>query len=908
VDHQVRPKPAVDAAPASQAVHDADSGLMATKLARPLLPPGYLPRPTVDALLDAGTRGPVTLVSAGAGWGKTMAVAAWATARPDVGPVAWVSLDATDNSPRTFWSYVVGALRAATTPPPGNPLAHLVPGLGRDQESLRRLVAGLERLPDPVVLVLDDLHLVDDPGVLADLAILLRLPVRQLRLVLLTRTDPTLPLHRLRVAGQLVEVRSADLALSTADAEALLAGDGVRLGPGEADLLVGRTEGWPVGLRLAALFLGRDEPGHRAADFGGNDHAVVEYLAEEVLARHPPAMNEFLMRTSVAERVNASLARELTGQTRGQQHLEELAASNTFVIGLGPGREWFRYHALLRQMLVHRLAVESPDLVPELHRRAARWFGAHGQPLEALRHAADAQDWPLVGRLLVEQALPLALSAERAALDQVLARVPEERLADSPELGLVAATRLLFAARYIELQPHLVRVSQQLSAIEPEDATAARIGLLLFRTALCRAVGDIPAVVETATRALELLSGPGTALPAARGYRATALANVGTGLLWSGRLVEADRALADGLAEAGGTLDAARVNMLAHLALSAAVAGRLGEAERLGSSAIQLAQDRGWSPMAQEAAAHLALSVVYLQRHDHDEALGALASGRAAAVFERAPRCAMELFQARIDGDEGRVDSARAQLAQLRRGLGDWQPPRLLARWLRAAEAEVELTAGDPAAALERVRLDRPEDVAELLLSERLLRARALLDLADAHGAQEALAPLYDVDLEPRASVELWVLTALAADRLREDRRATDALRRALLAAEPEGIRRPFLIWGQGQLPRLLERATVLQPAVRGFVEELELARAGAGTGDRAGAMPGERDRVALTDRELSVLQYLPSMMTYPEIAAQLFVSVNTVKSHLRHLYAKLEVVNRRQAVLRARELGLLEP
>ena len=192
-----------------------------------------------------------------------------------------------------------------------------------------------------------------------------------------------------------------------------------------------RTEGWPAGLRLAALFLTRDQPGHAAADFGGDDHAVVEYLAEEVLARHPPTCERFLLRTSVAERLDASLAEALTDEIRSQQHLEDLAASNTFVVGLGPGRTWFRYHALLRQMLRHRLSVESPDVVPDLHRRAARWFSDHGEPLEALRHAAEAQDWGLMGRLLVTQALPLALSAERAGLGLALARIPTQQLASS---------------------------------------------------------------------------------------------------------------------------------------------------------------------------------------------------------------------------------------------------------------------------------------------------------------------------------------------------------------------------------------------------------------------------------------------------------------------------------------------
>ena len=677
------------------------------------------------------------------------------------------------------------------------------------------------------------------------------------------------------------------------------------LGPGDAELLVDRTEGWPAGLRLAALFLARGEPGRGPADFGGDDHAVVEYLVEEVLARYDPQAQQFLLRTSVAERLNASLAEELSGQPHGQQHLEELAASNTFVVGLGSNGAWFRYHALLRQMLRHRLSVEAPDVVPELHRRAARWFSDQGQPVEALHHAADAQDWNLLGHLLVTEALPLVLSVDRAALGAVLARIPTHRLADTPELALAAAARLLLANRFADLEPHLQRARSQPGSSDPDVAAGTRIGLLLFSIAVARARGDNAVVVASATRALDELSDQGMTLPASHGYRAVALANLGTGQLWAGLLAESEQTLTDALAEAEGTaLDATRVNMLSHLALGHAVSGRLRTAHELASQATRIVEQRGWAPMVQVATAHLAMAIVHLQRNELDLALGSLADGRPLAAMDRSPGFAVALFQIRIDAARGRLAAARAQLARLHRDLDAWRPPPLLERWLRVTEAEVDLAAGEPSAALGRLPLDRLEDEGRLLVSERLLRARALLDLADPHGADQVLAPLGDAELGPRASVELGVLTAVAADRLREDRRAGEALRRALVAAEPEGVRRPFVAWGQEPLPRLLARAKGLHPSTRQFVEELETG--GSAATAASGSVAAQT--IPLTDREMSVLQYLPSMMTYPEIAAELFVSVNTVKSHLRHLYSKLEVANRRQAVNRARELGLLEP
>lgn len=883
----------------------ADLALLRTKLAVPRVPAGYLPRPDVARLLDIGTAGPLTLVSAGAGWGKTLAVAAWAGSNPRSGAVAWVSLDSSDNHAQTFWSYVLGALRTATALAPTNPLARWAPGLGGDEQFLSRLQAGVEQLSQPVVLVLDDFHHVDDPGVLGSLAALTSRRLPQFRLVLITRSDPALPLSRLRVAGDLVEIRAVDLALTATHAAAMVAHDGVVLGPGAAEVLVDRTEGWPAGLRLAAMFLARDLPGHRPEDFGGNDQAVVGYLAEEVLARHPPEVQQFLMRTSVAEQLNASLAQALTGEPHAQKHLVGLAASNSFVVGLGPGQVWYRYHALLRQTLLHRLSVEAPAELPVLHSRAAIWFSGHGKPLQALHHAAEAQDWALMGRLLVTQALPLAVSVERAALDQVLSRIPTSALHDSPELAVAAATRLLYADRLLDIEPHLRRAHEQPPNADPVVAAGTRIALSGFAMPVARARGDNDALIATAARVLDEVTDAGSVLPAAGGYRATALANIGTGMVWAGRLTQARHYLSAGLQEAeGSSLDATRINMLSHLALAAAVADQLSTAERFATQAIELVEQRGWAPLIQAGSAHLALAIVHLQRGQVQASRRSLAEGLRVAAADRCPSCAMAMFEVRVDASTGSVDAAQRKLVRLRHEMANWDPPRLLARWQRITHAEVDLAAGDPAAALARVSRVQPQDQDSALVPERLVRARALLQAGDPSGADETLALLRRPGLRNRSRVERLLLTALVADRLRKDGRATQAAHRALSAAEPEGIRRPFLLWEPDHVPRLLERVRLLHPDMRPFIDSLTDSRL-ATASDAAGA---NTTSVSLTDRELSVLQYLPTMMTYPEIGADLFVSVNTVKSHLRHLYAKLEVANRRQAVVRGRELGILEP
>lgn len=879
----------------------ADHNLLTTKLARPRVPSTYVGRPRIVEMLDHGTRKPLTVVSAGAGWGKTLATASWAASSPAVGPVAWLSLDESDNDPRSFWSYLVAAIRSAVEVPRGNPLAGLEPRLGSEDDTLRRLVAGLARLPMPVVVVLDDFQLINHPTVLSGLSELLRRPPAQLRLVLLTRADPALALQRLKLKDELAEIRARDLAFGVAEAAALLAADGVAVDLDGTRLLVERTEGWPVGLRLAAFFLKGDGPGRTPADFAGDDQAVTDYLAEEVFESQPPELQQFLLRTSVAERLSGGLAQVLTDDPRSRRFLELLERSNAFVVGLGSDRQWYRYHPLLREMLHHRLTVDEPQILPELQRRAALWFAANGQPIEALRHAAEAADWQLLGRLFVTHAAPLMVSAERAAVVALLARIPADRLADGAELAVAAAAMRMHAGRFQDMQPHLELAAAQLGATSPESRIGTSIAIHLFSTAVARLRGDIAGLITASSEALEELSGPGVALPAADQYRAVALSALGTGLLWSGSLDEAEARLREGLEIATATrLEAARINMLAHLGLAATLSGRLREGFAYAAKAVELVDARGWEPLTQASTAYLALAMVHVQWNNVDEAQSLLAQSRAAATTDRAPRYALGLTQARLDASLGRVEAAREQLARLHREAGPWRPTVFLERWQAIAEAEVDLAAGDPRAAM--TRIGTPADDQPPFAREWVCLAAALL--ADGHPqqAEEILSPLRHQTNDRSAAVEVWLLTTLAADRLRADNRAAEALGHALDAARQEGVRRPFLVVDTERLPRLLTRLEQVDPGATGFVDEL---LADMGMVRSQGAL-ADAPAEALTDRELSVVRYLPTMMTNAEIASELFVSVNTVKAHLKRIYTKLGVTSRRQAVHRAHALGLL--
>jgi LuxR family maltose regulon positive regulatory protein len=872
--------------------------LLATKLARPRIPPSYVARPQLARVLDTGTEGPVTVVSGGAGWGKTLTTAAWAAAEPAVGPVAWLSLDETDNEPRAFWRYVLEALRTAVSVPPGNAMAGLDLVLGREDENLRRLTAGIAELPVPIVLVMDDFHHVQDPGVLTGMASLVRRPLPQLRLVLLTRSDPALPLHRLRVSGELTEIRGRDLAFTVSEAASLLAEDGVAVAPDQAELLVERTEGWPAGLRLAALFLRRPDHERSVVDFAGDDRAVSDYLWEEVLASQSDEMQQFLMWTSIAQRMSGGLADALTGGSRGQHLLETLEASNAFVVGLGSDRHWFRYHPLMREMLQHQLGVADATLAPGLHRRAAEWFAADGHPVEALRHAMAAGDWALFGRLFVNQAAPLVVSPDRTALGRVLEDVPAERWGDSAELALCGAARLYLQGRFAEMRPHLDLAASLIAETPADLRPVTQVALLSLSGPVSRVRGDMASLVASTSEALELLAGPALTVPAGKQYRAVALGNLGTALLWSGRPEDAEGYLREALElTEDGLTEAARINTLGHLAVVSAGAGRLREGFGYAASAIELVEERGWAPLPQAAAAYLALAMIHLQWNNLDEAQ-AMAWHSQAGAIDLAPHFARRLVKARMDASLGNVGSAQDELDRLREETGEWTPPLPLRRWLSVAEAEIAIAAGDPGTAV--ATLDRFEGDG-VLVQEQVSLATALLADGQAQRAESVLAGLRTDPAARGVGAEVWLLTALVADRMREDNRALDALRRSLELAELEGVRRPFVVLGTDRLPRLLERIAQVDPGSARFAAELL-------SDLRLDTEEPERTALVepLTDRELSVLRHLPTMMTNTEIADELYVSVNTVKAHLKRIYRKLEVANRREAVHQARELGLI--
>jgi len=885
--------------------------LLATKLVAPL--PRWQPvsRPRLLRLLEAGTRGPLTVLAAPPGAGKTILLASWMMGGQPPGPVAWVTVDRGDHDPTRFWAHVVAALRSSGAVPPDGLLAGLgPPAPDATQEFLAALVNGLAELPGPVVLVLDDLHEATCPAVATGLQFVLRHAPPQLRLVLASRADPPLSLQRLSVAGQLTEIRAAELAFTPAEAGELLAGLGVGLPDGELETLCTRTEGWVAGLRLAALSL-RDhpDPGRFVAEFAGDDHAVAGYLVEEVLARQPSEVQEFLLRTCVTDRLCGGLADALTDRRDGERMLALLEHDHAFTTGLGPGRAWYRYHPLFAELLRAELRHRLPGDIPELHRRAAAWHAANGLVEEAVDHALAGRDPDGAAGLLATHGFAILLDGQAETLRKLLGRLPVSKVRADRELALVAGAGRLALGELEEADAWL----ELAGARRPGSGAAGSLAGVLR----ARLRGDVDGVVSAA--------GPLLASPPEAGWgegaveadrRALVLSILGAAELWSARLDDAAAHLEESraLAEGGGREHLALV-ATGHMALLEAVRGRLARAHRLGREAAEVVERRGWSASAPAACGELALAWVAWCRDDLAGALGALERARRAARAGRDPPAvlAVALVEARLAASGSREDAGDG-LARLRAALAEvagWRLPRLLADAARSAEAGLLLAAGDETGVAD---LLGGGDAGERPVGEAVILARLQLARGDPGAAAGVLAPLHGGWAPapcPATLIEAWLLDAVAHRRLADHTAAAESLERALALAAPEGYPRVFVEGGapvRALLADHLHRGTAHRALAKALLEGLLSQMTGPVASVGGGSPPPTLPVLveSLSEREHVVLRYLPSMLSAGEIAAELYVSVNTVKTHIKSIYRKLDANRRWDAVRRARQLHLL--
>jgi LuxR family maltose regulon positive regulatory protein len=883
--------------------------LLSSKLAAPHMPGRVVARPRLFALLDTGVERPVTLLAAPAGSGKTMLLSSWMSAASLPGPVAWLSLDPGDNGPAQFWAYVVAALCRSGAVPADNQLRNLLPQPQANDALLPLIIQGLDELAVPVVLVLDDLHELTDARVLHGIEFLIRRAPSQLRLVLATRADPPLPLHRLLVSGRLSQLRAADLAFTVAEVAELLAEYEYRPALSDDDLtmLHARTEGWAAGLRLAAVSMQHQPDPHRyVLELAGDDRSLAGYLVAEVLDQQPGELRSFLLRTCIVDQLSGELADALTGRDDGEQTLARLEQANTFVVAVGSRRHWYRYHPLFAELLHYELRREAPQESAELRRRAARWYAEHELPTEAIQQTVATQDWDSTADLIAEHGFGRFLRGQEPVIRDLLDQLPTDAV-HLPELALLAAAERIVSND--DGAAAFVRLAQEQAPMLADDRRP-RFALILAICRLLRAkrAGDLDEVRAAGRAALKAhaqLEGDAGAAGVAADARAVALCGLGTAELWTGELDAAEVHLQAGRAAAlWAGFDDVQLDCLSQMALLRAVRGRLNDAVQTGQAALQFAGARGWASSAPVTGALLALAWVHYLRDDLATAGDYLgqAAGTAGAAPERPLGVAGRIMEGRLRHAQADLAGAFAEFSAARPELAGGHQPRLLFRWLTTSQAELHLAVGDTGSArrlLEALDTDKPA------ASEAVALARLRLAEGDPTGANGTLSPVVDgtlptTDLD--TLIQAWLLHAVASHALDAPDQVTASLGQAIDLAEPEEHRRAFLDAG-APARVLLARYRDWVDASWPFLDELAQTSLDPAP---AAVPPMPALIVPLSQRERAVLRYLPTMLTFVEIGSELYISVNTTKSHVRNIYRKLGVVGRREAVRRARQLQLL--
>lgn len=878
--------------------------ILASKVTAPEVPGWAVARPRITKQIAEGTRWcPLTVVTGPMGAGKTMALALWAAAEP--GPAAWVTLDKYDNRRGMFWSYVVAALRRSGVAMP-KACSAATRGRAAEHAFLLRLASALAARDLPVTLVVDDFHLLTEPRVLNGLDFLLRNAGAGLRLAVGSQAAPLLPLHRYRLAGELAEIRADDLAFTVAEAGQLLARHGCQLPAGLVETLMRHTEGWAAGLRLAAISLAAHPGTDRfIAELVTEDSALTGYLVTEVLDTQPRDAREILLKLSILERVNAEIATELTGHEQAGQILTALAHANAFVQPVGGG--WYRFHTLFAEVLRRKLRLEFPDRVPALHRRAAEWYERNGRLTDAVRHAARAGDWPLAARMVIDGGAIGEIIEPRGgrSMADEFAAMPAGETWAGPHPYLVSAAIALSACRPELAAAALDASERTFERPPPGQQEAARLAAALIRLACSRRTGDLTALVEAAARAEALVGRiPGDGRTRHPGIRVRVLAARGAAELWSGRFDEATRVLEPGaVAAAAPEEDRERIDCLSHLALAEALRGRLGRAAELACRAAAAGSGDGRPPQQQgpSPAALAALAWVHLERHELREERSALKQLDTALAMspDRLVGTVACLVAAWDSLVEGHAEAAAQFVARARSGQS---VPVWLEQRLSLAESQALAAAGEIEAALaaaKRADCDSSPEAAVTL-------ARVWAAAGDGDNARAALAPVLAAreGVPDRARLQACLVAAQVSYHDGDRARGRRSLGHALRLAEREQVRLPFAV-ERGWIAPALQR----DPEWAGAHHKLvTLVMPYTGLSARPNGLNGAAIPAGepLTERELQVLRHVSSMLTTAEIASELYISTNTVKSHIKHICHKLAATHRGEAVRRARQLQLI--
>ncbi|MFN8196360.1 MAG: LuxR C-terminal-related transcriptional regulator [Nocardioidaceae bacterium] len=889
---------------------------------------------------DAATLPRLVLVSAPAGFGKTTLLSQWLS--QDGGPgsgsdrrVAWLSLDGEDSDLRRFLAFLVEALQRLD-PEIGVDAAAVLDGdrgFAAD-DVVTTLVNDLDLLAGPTVVVLDDYHVVEDPAIHEAMTLLLDHLPPQVTLAVTTRADPPFPLARLRARGELLELRAADLRFTADEAEAFLNEVmGLGLGSGHVAALEARTEGWAAGLQLAALSArGRHSVDEFVDAFSGTHRFVLDYLVEEVLASEPDDVRAFLLDTSVLDRLTGPLCDAVTGRADGREQLEALDRDNLFLVPLDDDRQWYRYHHLFADALRARLLAEQPDRLRALHLAASRWWADRGELADAVAHALASGDQDRAGWLMELAFHDMRSRRQDRILREWLRALPDEVLRARPLLAAQAAWVRLSEGELDAVGPWLDHAEGALAGspavADPRpdgglaDAARAReeglrtlpAWIAIYRASLAQARGDTDATVAHSRRALEL------ARPDDHSARAGGAGFLGFAAWANGDLPTAVETFGEAvrsMREAGNITD--ELGAMVPLGSMWLARGRPDEARRLFEGALVTAEAHPGPVLMSLGDLHVALADVLREGGEDEEAerhlLVAQELGDRASLLENRHRwfLAMSgLLRARgdLDGAAEMLDAAEPLF--LPGFFPDVRPIDALRARVRIAQGRLDEAEGwarrhGAAAADPVVYLHECELLTVARLALGRLRARS--DGADPNEATRLLDRVTAAAAaagRDGSALEARMLHALVSDATGDRAGALTELGHTLDRAVPVGYARLFL--DEGPAMESLLRELAARPGTSAgshaarLVAMLTRPTSPASVPTSAVPLPAE----ALSERELDVLRLLATELTGPEIARRLFVSVNTLRTHTKHIFTKLDVNTRQGAVRRAAELGLL--
>jgi len=889
--------------------------LLATKLYNPPPRPEQVPRPRLLQRLDEGLQPGmrIVLVSAPAGYGKTTLVSNWLR-KSDV-DAAWLSLDEGDNDPIRFLQYLGATLQTIV------PAVQIVPSTMQEIQQLppgiliNTVINDVAGHATPFVLVLDDFHAIHAPAVLEMLASLLEHMPPQMHLILLSRTDPAVPLSRLRARGQLIDIRTDQLRFATDETDLFLNSVmGLSLSTEDVAALEARTEGWIAGLQLAALSMHGSEDVHGfVSAFTGSHYYIMDYLVDEVLKLQPEEIRTFLQHTSILGRMCGPLCDAVAGAGaaeagQGQALLEALQERNLFIIPLDDERQWYRYHHLLADVLNKYLERRSSSLVPELHRRAAQWYEQNGFVAEAIHHALKAGDRERAARLIGQNGCQLVMRGEVTALLKWIQAI-EPEVQKNPWLGVVYAWALALTGHLDRVEDLLQAAERQIAPLEPTPEIQIVMGTIAAaRAHRANMLGETRLAADFGRQALECL--PDTD-PFSRSIRSVATSILGDASWMNGELEEARRAftMAVDVARAAGNLGMVVVAS-SNLTGVLVEQGRLHEAARVCEDTLALAARPGSQVLPWAGHLYAGLGRLHYEWNHLDTAAKfihqCIGLGQQWEDWELLARGYVMLARLELVSSHPGQAEAAMQAAHQLVAEHPLSPKRSI--WVQSALADLHLAQGNLDQAIHLVRqsaISADGPVPYELEPEYLTLLRVLLAEGDCGAAltlSERLFQQAQAAGRNGRSIEVLILQALAFHGSKDTQQALTVLDRALTLARPEGYVRVFLDEGEPMV-QLLSQARAHRLGA-GYAAQLLLATSQTGDAQLPSAQPLIEP---LTGREIEILKLIASGLSNDEIASRLVISRATVKRHISNIYGKLGVPSRTQAIFRARKLQLLD-